>query len=340
MDHFFAISPQTISFTEAVHDMVRKIFGKPSDDPMKDLNVNVAFWWTFHEFYSRNSNSPRKLPRREFKKCKELFLEICRTNVKNSFWGQLFRETERLISGQTETTGISLVDSHIDKLVALSGLSICHCQGLRLFRFGAVCGKNGRQSYWTLEEPDSVIFTKQLLQRTESDWRKGHGVRMEDLPRTYYSGYPQRDSVNDGRITVWSSELHRQDHLHVNVQWHYMGEEGKWKSMWRKFNKSWRIRSKISSLSLAFSWTWFRKEVVRHLLWQIQWILGSNCKTSKELVTQSFDAPASLKGDNWKAKEEEGQQYSSQHVTKIFSWSSRWSFQSISSVFRSSSALD
>ena len=35
-------------------------------------------------------------------------------HVKNSFWrsaGQLFRETERFICGQTETTGISLIDS-------------------------------------------------------------------------------------------------------------------------------------------------------------------------------------------------------------------------------------
>ena len=35
-------------------------------------------------------------------------------HVKNSCWGsagQLFGETEKLISGQTETTGISLIDS-------------------------------------------------------------------------------------------------------------------------------------------------------------------------------------------------------------------------------------
>ena len=79
------------------------------------------------------------------------------------------------------------------------------------------------------------------------------------------------------------------------------------KNMWRNFKKSWRIRSKISSQSLVFPWTWFRKEVVRHQLWQIQWILGielqRRCwKTSKELVTQSFVAPASLKGDNWKQR--------------------------------------
>ena len=42
MDHFFAISPQTIIFSEAV-DMVRKIYGRPSDDAMADLIVNVSF---------------------------------------------------------------------------------------------------------------------------------------------------------------------------------------------------------------------------------------------------------------------------------------------------------
>ena len=56
-----------------------------------------AVWRIFMNFHSRSSISPRKWPRREFQKCKD------------SFWrsaGQLFRETERLISGQTENTGI------------------------------------------------------------------------------------------------------------------------------------------------------------------------------------------------------------------------------------------
>ena len=47
MDHFFAISPQTISYTETIYDMVRKIYGRPSDDLMKDLNVNLAKWRMF-----------------------------------------------------------------------------------------------------------------------------------------------------------------------------------------------------------------------------------------------------------------------------------------------------
>ena len=77
---------------------------------------------------------------------------------KNSFWrskGQLFGEIEKLISGQTETIGISLIDSKdfkvgIDKLMAKPILSICHCQGLCLFRLGAVFGENGTQpvEFW------------------------------------------------------------------------------------------------------------------------------------------------------------------------------------------------
>ena len=46
------------------------------------------------------------------------------------------------------------------------------------------------------------------------------------------SGHPQWDSENDGRITVWSSGLQRQDHLHVNVQRHCMGCTKKWRINW------------------------------------------------------------------------------------------------------------
>ena len=60
--------------------------------------------------------------------------------VKNYHWkttGQLFGETEKLIRGQTETTGIRLInfqdfEEGIDKLIAQSSLSTIHCQSLCL----------------------------------------------------------------------------------------------------------------------------------------------------------------------------------------------------------------
>ena len=44
LEHLFAMLPRTISYTEAVYDMVRKIYGRPPDDPVEDLDVKVAIW--------------------------------------------------------------------------------------------------------------------------------------------------------------------------------------------------------------------------------------------------------------------------------------------------------
>ena len=101
LEHFFAIPPQTSSYTEAVYDMVRKI-GRPTDDPMEDLDVHVATWGVFMKatpkaaVYLGNDH------------------DVNLRHEKNSSWsstGQLFGKTEKLISGQTETTGIRLIDS-------------------------------------------------------------------------------------------------------------------------------------------------------------------------------------------------------------------------------------
>ena len=60
------------------------------------------------------------------------------------------------------------------------------------------------------------------------NWWTICGTRVEDFPRTHYSVNPQSDSTDDGKITVWSRELHRQDHLLVNVQRYFMGCKRKW----------------------------------------------------------------------------------------------------------------
>ena len=102
LEHFFAMSPQTFSFTETVYDIVRKIYGRPSDNPMEDLDVNVAIWGLF---MNATLEAAVHLGNDH---------DVNLRKVKSSFWrstGQLFRETEKLFSGQTETTGFSLIDS-------------------------------------------------------------------------------------------------------------------------------------------------------------------------------------------------------------------------------------
>ena len=110
--------------------MVRTNYRRPSGDPLEDLDVNVAIWGVF-------TNATLKAA---------VHLgndrDVNLRHVKNSFWrstGQLFGEIEKLISGQTETAGIRLIDSEdfkvgINKLIAQSSLSMCHCQGLCLLR--------------------------------------------------------------------------------------------------------------------------------------------------------------------------------------------------------------
>ena len=45
--HNLQVSPATIHHTEAVFSMVRRIYGREHDDPMNDLDVNMAFWCMF-----------------------------------------------------------------------------------------------------------------------------------------------------------------------------------------------------------------------------------------------------------------------------------------------------
>ena len=36
LEHFLAISPHTLPYMDAVYDTVRKVYGRPSDDPVED----------------------------------------------------------------------------------------------------------------------------------------------------------------------------------------------------------------------------------------------------------------------------------------------------------------
>ena len=206
-DHYLHISLDTSHYMEAVVSMFTKIYGRKPGDPMKDLDVNLAIWGMFINTTLRAAVHLGK------------DYEANLRCVKNHLWktaGQLFRETEKLISGQTETTGPSVIDFQDVRWMSTS-LSIFHCQSLRHLRLCTLFRKDGRRSFWILEKPNSMVFGQQLFLRFESNWWTTCGIRVEDFPRTHYNGNPQSDSTDDVRIAVWTRELHRQDHVHVNV---------------------------------------------------------------------------------------------------------------------------
>ena len=110
-DHYLQISPDTSHYMDAVFSMVRKIYGRHPGDPAKDLNVNLAIWGMFMNTTLRAAV--------HLGKDYDMNLRF----VQNYLWkttGQLLRETEKLISGQTETTGISLISFQYLRWVSTS----------------------------------------------------------------------------------------------------------------------------------------------------------------------------------------------------------------------------
>ena len=118
-DHYLHISPDTSHYMAAVFSMVRKIYGRKPGDPMKDLDVSLTIWIMFMNTTLRAAVHLGK---------------DCDTNLrfaKKHLWQtaeQLFRETEKLISGQTETIGISLINFQDSRWMSTSLLHSRACQ--------------------------------------------------------------------------------------------------------------------------------------------------------------------------------------------------------------------
>ena len=77
--------------------MIREIYGRKPGDPLKDLDVNLAFMNTTLRAAVHLGKD----------------YEANLRYVKSHLWKtgrQLVRETEKLVSGQTETAGISVID--------------------------------------------------------------------------------------------------------------------------------------------------------------------------------------------------------------------------------------
>ena len=99
--HHFSVSPDNVPHMEKVFSIVRKIYDRKPTDDMKDLDVNTAIWSIFMSVtlqaavhlgpdYSMNLRSVK--------------------NQSSKSLEQSFRTTERLIKGQTETTGVSTIN--------------------------------------------------------------------------------------------------------------------------------------------------------------------------------------------------------------------------------------
>ena len=185
---------------------------------MEDLDVNLALWGMFMNITLRAAVHLGKDSDTNLRFVKNLSVE----NNGTAFQGNKKADQWSDRNHWHKPDQFPRIKVGTDKFIAQSSLSMCHCQGLCLLWLCALLGKNGRESCWILKEANSMVFGHRLFQRIESNWWTTHGIRVEDLPRIHECGNPHSDST-DGKITVWTRELHRQDHLHVNVQRHCMG---------------------------------------------------------------------------------------------------------------------
>ena len=95
------VSPATVHHTEAVFSIGREIYGREHDDPMDDLDVNMAIWGIFLNATLRAAVHLGQ------------DYEANLRYVKNHLWntvGQLFNENKKLIGEQTEITGVSTIN--------------------------------------------------------------------------------------------------------------------------------------------------------------------------------------------------------------------------------------
>ena len=83
-------------------------------------------------------------------------------------------------------------------------------------------GKMGDDPIATWKDKIKIVFGKRSLEGYESHRRYADGVRVEHIPRNHSVGSLREDSKSNERSTVWAWALRRQDHLHVDVQRHWM----------------------------------------------------------------------------------------------------------------------
>ena len=143
MEHFFALSPHHIPHMNDVYDMVRS-------------GCEYGFLVDIYECHSQ---------RAAIHLGNDYYVNL--RNIQSSPWrttGQLFGDIEKLISGQTETSGINLIDSQELRWISTSLLhNRAHQYAtakVYVFSDSVLC--LGR-SQSILEEPDYVVFRDQLL---------------------------------------------------------------------------------------------------------------------------------------------------------------------------------
>ena len=116
-----------------------------------------------------------------------------------------------------------------------------------------------------------------IFERIGSDRRWTNGIRVDNVSRIDNVGNSRRDSKDDFWITVWTWALPKKDHLHVNVQWHWLAKTRRQRKLYCESSQSYWVCSKIHARTLVISGAWIGEEMVRNSRMQTRRTLGRSC---------------------------------------------------------------
>ena len=193
---------------------------------------------------------------------------------KNPTLKQMFDISEKLMVEQSDEIFLT-ISNHLGKFsmeTVISGQwwrshQFLACKGLCILRFCVMsCKRESKPNIkYCLGTAVGLVQRFITIQNFGHNWRRTDGIRVKYCPRIHYIAVrPRSPKIHEqkGRTRT----IPRTNYLHVDVQWHHMGNWRQWNGVYRKFHTCVCICKKISNRTLVIPRTWIRNEVV----WDLQ----------------------------------------------------------------------
>ena len=107
-------------------------------------------------------------------------------------------------------------------------------------------------------------FDSPFLKANELELMENRLSSSGIFPRTHFIGDLPEDPKRSARSKHWTWTFWRTDHLHVNVQWHRLDNERKFRKVYLEFRRSHELREEIVARTLVIPRPRWWKEMVRN----------------------------------------------------------------------------
>ena len=253
---------------------------------------------------------------------------------------QLFQVTERLITDQTKNTGLTTNDwQHPVSRDDFDNWPSCSCVTAKTYVFSdsVLC-------LWVISTEPVKAWESKIKWFLEARYFKDlYRIDWEEMEFVWknFPGFTTLRILDEiqkmmTRSKVWTRATQRKDHLHVNVQWYWLGKRGKRKIVLRMLTELQSMledsRDDIGRFGSLDSRRHSTELMSAHLMVNGTKLLKAWCSTLPKADILYFVRAAPWKEENRKAKEKEWNPFTSTVVMKPLNWFFAKLFPSISSV--------